>query len=150
MYGLNRRLAFHHSHAASWPAENEIRIESLACHRVVSRAGGVIDGQHNFGNARRRHRFDEPRARANDSFLLGLGSDHEPRDILHEEKRDAEAVAPIDEVRDLLGAFGIHDSAEARLFSFSSFDQATLIGNDAYRNSINAGVATNHLSGDSF
>ena len=49
--------------------------------------------------------------------MLGLGADHEPRDVLHEQQRNALPVAAVDEERDLLGALGVDDAAEARLLA---------------------------------
>ena len=117
VHGLNRRLAFHHAHAPRRPAEDEVGIEALPRHRVVAGAGRVVHGEHDLRHARRRHRFDEARARADDAFVLGLGTDHEARDVLHEQQRHALPVAAVDEVRDLLGALGVDDAAEARLLA---------------------------------
>ena len=77
----------------------------------------MIHRQHDLRHARRRHRFNEPRARANDSFVLGFGTDHEARNVLHEQKRNPLAITAIDEERDLLRAFGVEDAAEARLLA---------------------------------
>ena len=54
------------------------------------------------------------RTRANDPFVLRLRAHHEARDILHEQQRNALPVAAIDEVGDLLRAFGVDDAAEPR------------------------------------
>src|SRR5262245_24401976 len=148
MYCLNSRLALHHRHAARRPTEDEVGIEALGGHGVISSARRVIHGQHDLRDPRRRHRFDEARAGPNDSFVLGLWSHHETRDVLNEQQRNALAVAAIDEIRDLLGALGIEDSAKARLFARSAFDQTTLIGDDAHRNSANPRITADDLSSE--
>src|SRR5215218_3674457 len=131
MHGLDGRLALHHAHAARRPAEDEVRIEALARHGVVARAGGVIHGQNDLGNLRRRHRFHEARTGADDAFVFSLGADHEARDILDEQQRDALSIASIDVIRHLLGALRVDDAAKARLLTRAALDEATLICDDA-------------------
>ena len=108
-------------------------IEALPRHRVVSCARRVVHGEHDLRNVRRGHRLDEARARANDSLVLGLGSDHEARDVLHEQQRNPLAVAAVDEERDFLRALGVDDAAEPRLLARAALDQAALIGDHADR-----------------
>ena len=117
MHGLDGGFAFHHAHASGRPGEDEVRIEALPRHRVVAGAGRVVDREHDLRHARRGHRLDEARAGANDPVVLGLGTDHEAGDVLHEQQRNALAIAAVDEERHLLGALGVDDAAEARLLA---------------------------------
>ncbi len=105
----------------------------------------MIHSENDFGDAGRRHRLDEACSGADDSFVLGLSADHEARDVLHEQERNPKSVAAIDEVRNLLRALGINNSAEPRLFSLAPFDQAALVRDDAEIDSIDSGVAADHL-----
>src|SRR6266545_4901890 len=128
---LHGGLAFHHRHASGWPAENEIRIESLPRHCIVAGARGVVDCQHQLRHTSRRHRLYEPCARANDSLLFGFRPNHEARNVLHKEKRSLLSVAAIDEVRDLLCALRINDSPEAGLLTFTALYEPALVGDYA-------------------
>ena len=56
------------------------------------------------------------------------------------------AVAAVDEVRHLLGALRVHDSAEARLLAGAALDQPALIGDHADGNARDARVAADHLA----
>ena len=117
MHGLHGALALHHAHAPRRPGEDEVGVEALARHRVVAGAGRVVDREDDLRHARRGHRLDEARAGADDALVLGLGPDHEAGHVLHEQQRHALAVAALDEERDLLGALGVDDAAEARLLA---------------------------------
>jgi hypothetical protein len=74
-------------------------------------------------------------------MYTGIGSSDE-------EQRDAEAIAPVDEVRDFLRALGVDDAAEPRPFPFPSLDEPPLICNDADRHAGDRAVAADHLAGE--
>ncbi len=84
VHGHHGRLAFHHCHATGRPGQDEVRVESLARHRVVSGAGGMVDSQDELRHHRRGHCLDEMCAGANDAFVFCFGADHESADILDE------------------------------------------------------------------
>src|SRR5689334_4473330 len=148
MYRLDRRFPLHHRHAAGGPAENEVGVEALTCHRVVPGARGVIDGEDDLRHARSCHRLDETSTGTDDALLLFFRADHEARHILHEEERNAGAIAPVDEVRDFLRTLGVDDAAETRLLTLTTFDQAALIGDHANVDAIDARIATNHFASE--
>ena len=85
MHRAHRSFAFHHGHAAGWPAEDEVGIEALPSHRVVARATGMIDGEHDFRHPRTGHGFDEACPGADNAFVFGVRPYHESGDVLHEE-----------------------------------------------------------------
>ena len=78
--------------------------------------------------------------------VLGFGAHHEAGHVLHEQERDALAVAAVDEVRHLLRALGVDDAAEARLLAGAALDQAALIGDHADGDALDARVAADHLA----
>ena len=106
----------------------------------------MIHGEHDFRHACRGHGFDEARAGANDTLVLGLGPHHEPRYILNEQQRNALTVAALDEEGDLLRALRVDDAAEAWLLAGASLDEPALVGNDADADAVDAGVGTDHLA----
>ncbi len=106
----------------------------------------MIHGEHDLRDARRGHGFDESRAGADDSLVLGFRSDHEAGHVLNEKQRDALAVAAVDEIRDLLRALRVDDAAEARLLALASFDEAALVRDHADRHALDARVAADHLA----
>ena len=110
----------------------------------------MVHRQNELWDPRRRHGLDEAGAGPDNSFLLCLGAHHEARHILHEEQRNSQPVAPIDEVGDFLCAFRVDDAAKSRLFSLSALDQTALIRDDTDRDAIDARVAADHLPRDAF
>src|SRR5262249_52878450 len=138
------RVAFHNAHASGGPAKDEIRIEALTRHCVVTRSRRVIHCQNNLRNSRSRHRFDKLSPGTNDPGVLSVRSDHESGDILHEQQRRLMPVAGLDEVSDLLSGFRIDDPTEARRFSGHAH-HASMIRNYANLNSADTTVTRDHL-----
>ncbi|MNC87701.1 hypothetical protein D3C83_34490 [compost metagenome] len=80
--------------------------------------------------------------------MLGFGAHHESRDVLDEQEWNALAIASVDEERDLFRAFGIDDSAKARLLARTSLDQSALISDQADPDALDAGIAADHFGGE--
>ena len=140
-------LAFHHAHAPGGPGEDEVGIEALPRHRVVAGAGRVVHREHDLRHARRRHRLDEARAGADDALVLRLGADHEAA------RRPARRAAGCrsrsqrsDEVRDLLGALGVDDAAEARRLAGAPLMRPRWFAMTPTGDAVDARVAADHLA----
>src|SRR5205085_8102070 len=97
-HSLYSGVAFHHPHASSGPTKDEVRIEALSGHRVITGARCVIDCQNNLRNRRRCHRFYKLRTGTDDSRVFGLWSNHESGNILNKQQRRLMTVAGLNEV----------------------------------------------------
>ncbi len=100
------------------PHEQEARRVRTSAHAVVARPEGPADHHGQLRDARRRDRRHELRAVLRDAARLVVAPDHEPRDVLHEQQRDAAQVAELDEVRALQRALA---------------EQDPVVGDDAHR-----------------
>src|SRR5262249_52564785 len=141
----HRRFAFHYGHPPGRQGEDEIGVEALTGHGVISGAAGMVDGQHYFRDGRGGHRFDEARARANYALLFGLDADHETGNVLNKERRRSVAVAGFDEIGRPFGALGVNDSADPGRFTRGAWDEAAVVGDDANAHAAHAPVADDHL-----
>ena len=130
-YSLHSRVAFHHAHPSGRPTENKIWIKPLPCHRVVTRARCVVDGQHNLRHDGCRHRFNKMRARSDDAGMLCFRSDHEARNILNKEERRLMTIAGLYEVGDLFGRFCVNDAAEFWWATTGRANHPAIVSDDA-------------------
>ena len=144
--GHHCRLAFHHSHSACWPRENEIEVKALTGHRVVAGARSVIDCQHELWNRCSGHRFNEASAGSNNSRVFCFRANHETRYVLQEKKRSLVSITGFDKVSDLFRGVCIDDPAELWRMALRTANQSTLICDYADRNAFDSCVAGYHLA----
>ncbi len=111
---LHRRIALHHTDARRRPAKRERRIESLARHRVISSAAGVIKRKYNLRNCSAGHRLHHLSSGTNDPLALRLHSHHEAGNILKIDQRHAVSLRVLDEVRHLASRLGINNPPDPR------------------------------------
>src|SRR4029077_1599208 len=86
------------------------RLVRTAAHRVVARAERAAGDDGELRHLRVRDRHDELRAVAGNAAGLVLDADHEARDVLEEDERDAALAAELDEMRTLLRRLGEEDA----------------------------------------
>ena len=100
-------LAAHDGDAAVRPGEQEARLVGAPAHAVIASAEAAADQHGDLRHLRSGDRCHQFRAMLGDTFGLILSADHEARNVLQEEQRDAPLAGQLDEVCAFLGALGI-------------------------------------------
>ena len=103
-------FAAHHRDPRVRPHPQLPRLVGTAAHRVVAGAERAAGHDRELRHVRARHRHHELRPVARDPALLVLLADHEARDVLEEDERDAPLARELDEVRALLRGLGEEDA----------------------------------------
>ena len=119
-------LAAHDGDPRIGPCEEEAGRIGTAAHAVIAGPEGTADQDRDLRHLRAGHRSDELRPVLGDAARLVLAADHEARDVLQEQERDAPLTAQLDEMGALQGAFR---------------EQDAVIGDDADRDAPDAGEA---------
>src|SRR5690606_18897122 len=101
-YG-GRLFAAHHGDLGVGPHPQEAWAVRPATHRVVARSVGAADDDRELGNAGTGDGGDHLGAVLRDTSGLVVAPDHEARDVLEEQQRNAALIAEFDEVGALLG-----------------------------------------------
>src|SRR5882724_4318292 len=79
--------------------------------------------------------------------MFSFSADHKARDILNKQQRRSLAIAGLDEIRDLLCAFGIDNPTKSRGLSGRTANQTAIIRDDSNVNSANSAGTGDHLFG---
>jgi len=77
--------------------------------------------------------------------MFGLRANHKARHILNKYQRGAVPAAGVNEISDFLGRFGVDNPTKFRGAAHRIAEHTACVGNDAYLNSADAGVAGNDL-----
>ena len=94
-----RLLAAHHRDARIRPGEQEARRIGAPAHAVIAGAVGAADDERDLRHLRAGDRGHHLGAVLGDAARLVFAADHEARDVLQEQQRDAALAAQLDEMR---------------------------------------------------